>query len=139
MVKLFLGEAGSGKTKKMLEMANTEAETTTGEIVFIEPTPKHLHQLHRDIRFISTEEFQISCTHSVYGLLCGLISANYDINTIYLDSLDKIIPTIDESVVDFIELVDALSEKREFTIIIAFNVDDSTHIEDKLKKYLPSI
>ena len=35
MVKLFLGEAGSGKTKKMLEMANTEAETTTGEILLL--------------------------------------------------------------------------------------------------------
>ena len=139
MVKLFLGEAGSGKTKKMLEMANAEAETPTGEIAYIEPTPKHLHQLHRDIRFISTEEFQISCTNSVYGLLCGLISANYDINTIYLDSLDKIIPTIDESVVDFLNLVDELSEKREFTVVIAFNVDDPTHINEKLEKFLPSI
>lgn len=134
MIRLLLGEAGSGKTKQMLEMANQEVEITKGEIAFIEPTSKHLHQLHRDVRFISTEEFQIDTRNSIYGLLCGLLSANYDIEKIYIDSLDKIIGSIDENVVDFVNMVDALANEREIEIIIACNIENETILK-QLENY----
>ncbi len=135
MIRLLLGEAGSGKTKQMLEMANQEVEITKGEIAFIEPTSKHLHQLHRDVRFISTEEFQIDTRNSIYGLLCGLLSANYDIEKIYIDSLDKIIGSIDENVVDFVNMVDALANEREIEIIIACNIENETILK-QLENYM---
>lgn len=134
MIRLILGEAGSGKTKQMLEMANQEVETTKGEIAFLEPTSKHIHQLHRDIRFISTEEFQIDTRNSVYGLICGLLSANYDIEKIYIDSLDKIIGSIDENIVDFVEMVDELANEREMEVIIACNIEDPAILKE-LEKY----
>lgn len=134
MIRLILGEAGSGKTKQMLEMANQEVDTTKGEIAFLEPTSKHIHQLHRDIRFISTEEFQIDTRNSVYGLICGLLSANYDIEKIYIDSLDKIIGSIDENIVDFVEMVDELANEREMEVIIACNIEDPAILKE-LEKY----
>ncbi|MDO4793651.1 MAG: hypothetical protein Q3993_05670 [Filifactor alocis] len=124
MIKLILGEAGSGKTKQILEMANQDVETAKGEIAFLEPTSKHLHQLHRDIRLISTEEFQIDTRNSVYGLLCGLLSANYDIEKIYIDSLDKMIGSIDSNIIDFVEMVDELANDRDIEVIIACNIED---------------
>ncbi len=116
-------------------MANQEVEITKGEIAFIEPTSKHLHQLHRDVRFISTEEFQIDTRNSIYGLLCGLLSANYDIEKIYIDSLDKIIGSIDENVVDFVNMVDALANEREIEIIIACNIENETILK-QLENYM---
>lgn len=134
MIKLILGEAGSGKTKQILEMANRDVETAKGEIAFLEPTSKHLHQLHRDIRLISTEEFQIDTRNSVYGLLCGLLSANYDIEKIYVDSLDKMIGSVDNNIIDFVEMVDELANDREIEVIIACNIEDP-QILKALEKY----
>ena len=36
MIKLIVGGKGSGKTKKMIEMINASADTTPGNIVFID-------------------------------------------------------------------------------------------------------
>ena len=35
MVKLLIGHKGTGKTKMMIELANTEAEKSDGNIIFI--------------------------------------------------------------------------------------------------------
>ena len=91
MVKLLIGEAGSGKTKAMIQMANESVELVKGELVYIESSSKHMHQLHRDIRFISTQDFNLDTFSSIYGFICGLGSENYDNEKIFIDGLDKII------------------------------------------------
>ena len=75
MVKLLLGEAGSGKTKLMIAKANEMITNIKGELVYIELTNKHASQLHRNIRCVFTEEYSLDSFASVYGFLCGLTSA----------------------------------------------------------------
>ncbi len=137
MVKLILGEAGSGKTKQMLEMANKAVEDVKGEIAYIESTSKHSHLLQRDIRLIATEEVEIDSSASLYGLICGLISANYDIEKIFIDGLGKIIAsTTAENIKDFIKTTDRLASDRDIEVIIATDIDDvGGDISKELESY----
>lgn len=134
MVKLLIGEAGSGKTKAMIQMANDSVEEVKGEMVYIESTNKHMHQLHRDIRFISTQDFNLDSIKSVYGFLCGLVSENYDIQKIYIDGLDKIVKDIDMEIVTFIEEIEKFSERYEVEIILSASIYDK-EILKKTQKY----
>ena len=52
MVKLMIGRAGSGKTKKMVEVANQSVEAANGNIVFISKDNKLMYDLKYFIRFI---------------------------------------------------------------------------------------
>ena len=134
MVKLLIGEAGSGKTKAMIQMANESVELVKGELVYIESSSKHMHQLHRDIRFISTQDFNLDTFSSIYGFICGLVSENYDIEKIFIDGLDKIINPLSADLISFIDGIDKLSDKHEFEIIISASIYDKDVLE-KVQKY----
>lgn len=134
MVKLLLGEAGTGKTKKMLSMANEELKNVKGELVYIESSSKHMHQLHRDIRFISTEDFKLSTFNSIYGFLCGMVSENYDIQRIYIDGIDKMIYPFDSMFVKFVEDLDKLSDKYQLDLIMSASTPDED-MNSQLKNY----
>lgn len=134
MVKFLIGGAGSGKTKQMIANANQAVENVKGEVVYIEISSKHMLQLHRNIRFVSTEDYSMDSLQSLYGFICGLLSSNYDIEKIYVDGLDKITGTINESVIEFIEHVERIAKKREVEVTISANVEDCSTIE-KLSAY----
>ena len=52
MVKLLIGHKGSGKTKKMIEMANSGLETVKGSMVFINKNSRLMYDLKYQIRVV---------------------------------------------------------------------------------------
>lgn len=134
MIKLLVGEAGSGKSKIMISMANESLDDKKGEVVYIEASSKHMHQLHRDIRFISTEDFNLSTANSLYGFLCGILSENYDIQKIFIDGLDKIVRPMKEDIVEFFSELERVSEKYEAELIMSSSLP--SEYAAQLEKYI---
>lgn len=134
MIQLFLNKAGSGKTKKMIEMANKDVLTAKGHIVYIEATNKHMFDLHKNIRLISTKDFNLTTPNSFYGFLCGIISENYDIEKIYIDGLGKIVSNLNEDTHDFFSELEKVSIKNEINITAALSIDDE-NLAFELSKY----
>src|SRR5690242_3562942 len=91
MIQVFCDRRGSGKTKALIEMANNEVNHCKGNVVYISNNNRPILQIDRRIRFVATEEFGIRDENAFYGLLCGMLSENYDIETIYVDGLFNII------------------------------------------------
>lgn len=87
MIRIVCGKKGSGKTKKMIELANEAIKTAKGEIVFIDVKQRSAFNLHRNIRFVNVNEFSIKGWDKFLGFINGLIAENYDINEIYVDNL----------------------------------------------------
>ena len=52
MVKLLIGHKGTGKTKMMIELANTEAEKSDGNIIFINKNARLMYDLKYKIRVV---------------------------------------------------------------------------------------
>ena len=57
MVKLLIGHKGSGKTKKMIELANEKIETSNGSVIFINKNHRLMYDLDHRIRVICMEDF----------------------------------------------------------------------------------
>lgn len=135
MVKLIVGDPGSGKTKQMISMANEDAKSSSGTVVYLDYTDKHMLQLENNIRFIAFSEIGIDNFDHLYGFICGLNSANYDIQKIYIDGIIKTLEDGYENLASFLEKLEPVSEKYNVEIIITATVSDQGII-NSVKKYI---
>lgn len=135
MVKFILGAKGSGKTKKMIDMANESGRTSKGNVVFIDRDRNRIYDLDRSIRLIETGEYRLENLKSFYGFVCGVISQDYDIEKIYIDGQSIVSNAKDECLEAFIKDLEELSGSFEvdFTVSCSRSTEG---IPEFLKDYL---
>ncbi|CAK7009285.1 hypothetical protein CIW83_12415 [Tissierella sp. P1] len=134
MVKLILGEKGSGKTKWLIDNANKDMKEGNGNIAFIDVDDDHIFTLNYNVRLINAMEFNILDVESFYGFLCGLIGMDYDVEKIYVDSIYKIIKLDIPKLEKLVRDLNIICEKFEMEFFI--NVDYTIEqIPDNLKEY----
>lgn len=108
MVKLLVGHKGSGKTKQMIDLANDSIEVSKGDVVFINKNHRLMYDLKYRIRVICMEDFvHITDSDEYIGFLYGIISANHDIEVIFIDSILK---HADFALSDLPEFIDRLKD-----------------------------
>ncbi|MCL1983290.1 MAG: hypothetical protein FWG53_09445 [Clostridiales bacterium] len=90
MVSLIIGRKGSGKTKRIVDMANISLETTDGSIVFINKNHRLMYDLKYQIRVVCMEDYEgITNSDEYIGFIYGIISSDHDIEKIFIDSILK--------------------------------------------------
>ena len=136
MVKLFAGEKGEGKTKKLIQMANSALETSDGNIVYIDDDGRNIHELKYKIRLVNTADYPPKTYNEFIAFVYGMLSQNSDISNIYIDSLSGVIEGIDSKNVEktLVQLENiAKNHKIEFFVTLNCNPNELT---DEAKKYL---
>ena len=124
MISIVCGKKGSGKTKKLLEMANNSIVTAKGEIVFVDLKTKYIRELDRNIRFINVKEFSVNSLERFFGFLNGLIAGNYDIDEIYVDNLLNIININLHDLETFLNNLKKIGEMFQVNFIFATNLEE---------------
>ena len=123
MVKYLIGEKGTGKTKKLIEIANTAAHSTDGNLVFIDDDPRHMYSLHRSVRFVETTGYHLVGYSEFLGFICGILSQNSDIVEIFIDGLTNIVgPLGPEEFISFTQRLEELSKENSVEFIITNNM-----------------
>ncbi len=138
MVKLVVGEKGKGKTKFLLDSANNEAKVSDGVVIYLDKNAKHMFELDRNIRLINVKEYPVFNTETLFGFICGLISGNNDIESIYFDSFLTLANHEENPDFDInceINNLITLSEKLKVDFIVSLSMSDSL-ISDKFKEYI---
>lgn len=134
MVKFILGEQGSGKTKWLIDNANSEIEQGNGNIAFIDVDDDHIFSLNYNVRLINAMEFDIKNIESFYGFLCGIVGMDYDLEKVYIDSIYKKI-NLDIETLEYLERkLNLISEKynTEFYINVDYLIEDlPEHLREK--------
>ncbi|MGD9473831.1 MAG: hypothetical protein AB7V37_02330 [Eubacteriaceae bacterium] len=126
MIEFVYGAKGSGKTKKMIDMANDALETCNGDIIFINDRDKYRVKVDTKIRFINLEEFEVLGTDQLFGFISGLIAENYDVKLILLDNLFRIIDAqTPDDVCNVIERINKLQEKHDIKFVLSLSIDES--------------
>ena len=103
MVKFVVGPKGSGKTKWLIDKANDEKQNKNGNIIFIDSDDKHIFSLDHSVRLIDASTFHISSPESLYGFLAGIMSRDFDIETIYVDGIYSIVEMTEQQLEEFLE------------------------------------
>lgn len=126
MVKIIMGQRGTGKSKKMIELANNLLNQDSGDIVFINNNSRHMYDLNHDIRFIDISEFEIEDYCMCYGFICGVISEDFDISQIFIDGISEISDDKQNSFQQFLNGIQKISEKFDITFTLAVDGDVET-------------
>ncbi|MCL2813855.1 MAG: ATP-binding protein [Oscillospiraceae bacterium] len=133
MVKLIVGVKGTGKTKTLINMANEALKTSSGCVVCVEKGQKLKYDVKYKARLIDTSEYDICGADALYGLVCGLYAANYDITHIFIDSALKICEENLDGFAHFLNLIDNVSTKNKFLCIITASAAPEDLPEEVLK------
>ena len=125
MVRIIIGLKGSGKTKHLIELANKAVETSPGNVVCIEKGNKLMFDIRHQVRLVDTDKFNISSASELYGMVCGIISANYDIKDIFIDSSLKICNDNKEDFIRLIEALDKITTAKEINCVTTASIAEA--------------
>ena len=126
MVTLLIGHKGSGKTKKLISLANEAVTKSSGNVVVIEKGAKLTYDVTHKARLIDTDQYKISGYDVLFGFISGICAGNYDVTDIFVDSTFKICSKDMDALKDFVGKVKTLSENAEtnITFLISANKDE---------------
>ncbi|MBR0510322.1 MAG: hypothetical protein IJJ85_09400 [Clostridia bacterium] len=110
MVKLLIGEKGSGKTKKLLEYVDSALRNSKGNVVCVEKDDLLRYQVSYRVRLIAASNYGISGYETFYGFLSGLCAGDHDITDILVDATLKIGGRDYEELAKFLEKISRLSD-----------------------------
>jgi GTPase SAR1 family protein len=121
MIKVFYGEKGMGKSKMMVDFANEHAEKKDGDVVFIDDSNDLMLKLKHMIRFIDVSIYPIAGSEQFFAFICGIISQNYDIESIFIDGLTYILKEDIGTLEVFFSNIASLMEKYGIHFIFSIN------------------
>ena len=135
MVKLLVGHKGSGKTKMMVDMANSSLDKLNGSVVFINKNRRLMYDLKYRIRVICMEDFeQVTNVDEYIGFILGIISQDHDIEMVFIDSILKHADISVDDLEDFFGRLSAISATYGFDFIISVSAEKE-ELGEYINKY----
>ena len=127
MIQVILGKKGSGKTKRLIDLANDALKQEHGDIVFVDDDKRYMYDLRHEIRFVDASEFALGEHRSVdwfIGLLGGMLSINFDISVIYVDAFMRLTGVRDQGEFEpLFERLERLSKQHGANFVISISGD----------------
>ncbi len=133
MIQIIAGAKGKGKTKILLEKVNTEVKSAKGSIVYLDKNNKHMYELSNKIRLINVRDYMIENHNEFIGFLCGIISCDHDLQSVFLDSFLTIASIDDDNIEHVFEKLNQISEHFEVNLCISISLNYD-QIPDKMKQ-----
>lgn len=125
MVQIVAGNKGKGKTRHLLEMANEAVKKANGSVVYVDKSSKHMYELNNKIRLININEYPVFSSQGFVGFISGIISQDYDIETMFLDSFLKLASLEGDDITETIETLKKLSAKYGLDFVLGISMDAS--------------
>ena len=124
MVNLLIGQKGSGKTQKMIDLANAKVKDCNGNVVFIKKTHRDTASVSFDIRTICLDDIPaISNTDAYIGFLYGMSSANHDIECVFIDALLKHADLTMEALPAFVAKLNQITADCNIDFYVSLSAD----------------
>ena len=135
MINVIIGEKGTGKTARVIDAVHEAEKAATGSVIFVNKGKRHMLDLSHSVRLVDTEDYGIATYDEFYGFMCGILSQNYDIAHIFVDSIAKIVNDDMAAFESFLDRYNKVADANnaEITIILSMNPADAS---EGVKKYV---
>lgn len=109
----------------MLDRVNSQIKTASGNIVYLDKNTKHMHELDNKVRLINVADYPLKNCDEFIGFICGIISQDYDLEQMYLDSFLKIAHLEGEDLTDALTQLNAISEQFKIDFCLSISVEEN--------------
>ncbi len=133
MIQLLIGAKGSGKTKSLIELVNSAAETSNGAVVCIEKGDKLKLDITYKARLVDTDQYGIDNAEALYGFITGILASNSDITDLFVDSALKICKGDVAAFDAILDRLAAVSADARIVMTASIPVEEAT---ETIKKYV---
>ena len=137
-MQLIVGVKGSGKTKALIDEVNRVSKETDGVVICVEYGRKLTFDIKYHARLVDAKEYGINDAKTLYGFICGMLSGNYDITEIFIDSALKICGDDIESFENFVVELDKILHTHNAECVITASVEPEK-LSEKTAKFVRSI
>ena len=135
MIQVIYGKKGSGKTKRLIDLANDSIKEQKGDVLFIDDDNRYMFDLRHEIRFINAGEYDVHTAQMFNGFVCGLLAQNFDISLVFVDAFLKLVREDIAELQWLFDRLKAVSNRQNVRFVISCNGDPDTAPE-YLKEYL---
>lgn len=140
MIQIISGEKGKGKTKILIEKANTESKAAKGSIVYLDKSNKNMYELSNKIRLINVMDHFIENQSEFLGFISGVISCDHDLQTVFLDSFLKIAYIEDSSKLEqILNKLEKMSNYFKVDLVISISMNENQIPESFKKNIIESL
>lgn len=140
MVEIISGQKGKGKTKELLDRVNESVTSSSGNIVYLDKSQKHMYELSNKVRLINVTEYPIDDCEQFLGFICGIISQDNDLEEMYLDSFLTIAAIdSDDDICLAIHKLEELGRKYNIRFVLSISKDETALPECAKEKIVVSL
>lgn len=131
----MMGLKGSGKTKRLVDLVKKAVAEDKGSVYVIEKDRSLTFEIPYEARLIFASDYSIGSFEFFKGFISGLHAGNYDVSTVFIDSLYKLVDTKDKAETEeFLDWLSAFSEKENIFFFITIS-EDVSKATPGMKKY----
>jgi len=139
LIQIILGNKGSGKTKRLIDLVNESLKSEHGDIIFIDDDKRYMYDLRHEIRFVDASEYPVGhkgTANEMLGFICGMLSANYDVSLVAMDAFKKLVrtPLEDAEMEEFFKKLEKLSEDHHCNFLISVSAA-AEEVPEYISKY----
>ena len=135
MIHVFLGQKGSGKTKKLIDAIHAAVAEANGDVVCIEYGKKLTYDVTYKVRLVDSQEYGINSPEMLKGFLRGLHAGKFDITNVFIDNLYKTIGSNKAAGEEFVAWCAKFAADNAMEITITIS-EDPAEASEAMKQYL---
>ena len=139
MIRVILGDKGSGKTKRLIDLTNEALKSEHGNIIFIDDDKRYMYDLRHEIRFVDASEYPVAykCEAGEFlAFISGMLSADFDLSLIAVDAFKKLVKTPMEDIrmEQFFEDLEKLSNAHHCNFVLSISVPED-QVPEFIRKF----
>lgn len=134
VIQIIFGKKGSGKTKRILDMANASIQEAKGNVLFVDDGRSYTINLKPQVRFIDASEYAVKGKDSFYGFIAGILAGNYDISYLFVDGFLKLAGSNEAGLVEMMAKLEKLTKDAGTILVLSYS-EDAENVPESIRKF----
>ena len=80
-------------------------------------------ELNNKVRLISATDYPLKNSDEFIGFICGIVSQDHDLASVYLDSFLKVAKLEGEDITDCVEQLEGIGKQYNITFVLSVSMD----------------
>ena len=135
MIQVIAGRKGSGKTKRIIDMANKASQDSKHDIVFIDDDNRYMFDLRHEVRFMNATEYDLNNDQMFIGFLTGVVAQNFDVGLILIDAFKKLVQQDISQTEPLFQRLAKISEKHNVDFVLSIS-EAPADLPEFIQKYV---